>query len=76
MNLPRVLNTVADTYTALRRAGWDADEAQRIVLRAFHESLDTLYPKQSPKPYHLTPREEQELHDEYNRYHSDPSRNQ
>ncbi len=76
MNLPRVLNSIADNYTALRLAGFTPDESEGIVMRAFRDCLDTLYPQRPPKPYPLTPRQEQEIHNEYTRYHGDPRRNQ
>ncbi len=76
MNLPRLLNAMADCFHALRLAGFSPDDAERIVKSEFHEVLDTLYPQQQLKPYPLTPRQEQEIQDEYHRYHDEPRRNQ
>ncbi len=51
MNLPRVLNAVADTYMALRLAGWNADEASRIVTEASRNVVNRIphrpYPQET-----------------------------
>ena len=53
MNLPRLLNTVADCYTALRLAGWSADEASRIVSEEATRAVNRLpirpYPTDLPE---------------------------
>ncbi len=42
MNLPRVLNCVADIYTALRLAGWPAEDAARITTEAARDAVNRL----------------------------------
>ncbi len=75
MHLPRLLNSIADVYTALRMAGWSASEASKIVTEEATKAVNRL-PQPQPRSYPLTPREEQEIDNEYHRYHDDPRRNQ
>ncbi len=53
MNLPRLLNTLADSFFALRLAGFTPDEAQRIVTEAARDAVNRLphrpYPAE-PEP--------------------------
>ncbi len=42
MNLPRLLNSVADSFFALRLAGFAPDEAQRIVTEAARNAVNQL----------------------------------
>ncbi len=50
MNLPRVLNAVADVYGALRLAGWSAEEAARITTKAARDAVNRIPSK--PYPQH------------------------
>ncbi len=53
MNLARLLNATTDCYMALRLAGWDADEASKIVTEAARNAVNRLpirpYPNDLPK---------------------------
>ncbi len=42
MNLTRLLNAMSDCYTALRLAGWSADEASRIVAEQATKFINSL----------------------------------
>ncbi len=42
MNMPRILNCLADCYTALRLAGFTPDEAQRIVTQQALKAVDSI----------------------------------
>ncbi len=42
MNLPRVLNALADTYFALRIDGFSPADAQRIVTEAARNAVNQL----------------------------------
>ncbi len=49
MNLTRVLNCVADVYTALRLAGWSAEEASRITTEAARNAVNRIPHKPYPQ---------------------------
>ncbi len=49
MNLTRLLNSAADCYTALRLAGWSAEEAGRIVTEAARDAVNAIPSKPYPK---------------------------
>ncbi len=76
MNLPRLLNSIADCRTAIRLFGLTPDEADRVVIEEFKRSLDTLYPPKQPQPIPLTPREQQEQDDERDRNQCAPNDSQ
>ncbi len=42
MNTIRLLNAMADCYTALRLAGWSADEASKIVAEQATKFVNSL----------------------------------
>ncbi len=50
MNTTRLLNAMSDCYTALRLAGWSADEASKIVAEQATKFVNSLpirpYPKE------------------------------
>ncbi len=51
MNLPRLLNTIADVHAALRQAGFSQDDASRIVFEEATRAINRLphrpYPSES-----------------------------
>lgn len=63
MNLPRVLNAVSDCYTALRLAGWSADEASRIVTEASRNVINRI----PHRPYPQDTDHDRDCEDEWTR---------
>ncbi len=59
VNLPRLLNTIAEVYTSLRLAGWSGDEASRIVTEEVTKAINNLphrsYPTDTRGSDHAEP---------------------
>ncbi len=65
VNLPRLLNAMADAYTALRLAGWSAEEASRITTEAARNAVNQI----PIRPY---PEYKDPWYGNCNRYPGDP----